>query len=519
MSYPCLVSRQDERYREQLSFAGEGLLTARVCHDHFEHVVVVEAEPWVSTEEARAVHSWTQSHTRSRLIQYQSLQVSLVFLYQGLLRLFPNLERECKASQINVAPGDFTFHFWAGPQILPYAQYLGNLPKTLFASRPALETLIRRLTLHSAVFPNINQTVGTVVGVTKGASNPGYLQQVRVRTKDGEVNIDAALVVDCTGSTQGSIKWLPRAGFGSTRHAEQLSLDVLKVSFDPKIRYSTIRCVVTSSLAQRLPVPGGFDNHDGGIFTLVADTLMDSRYLACVKYEGNSVLICCGARGSESLPVDLAGVRDHVAAIHVTHPIPDWFWGFLKMLNEVEDTMTHSSVCVPPSFWTHYENATNLPSNWIAIGDSVARINPVFGQGCPKVLLGVSCLNSLLHAADKASEQQKKTRSLPSDFSCRFFRMQAAKIAPLWDTPKSIDYGFTTTIPIAGETLELGSFRRWFIRQLQLLSTTDQQAGSLLWHGQMMLNSTSIDALHPILLAKILWFAFKNRYFVNSKAV
>ncbi len=95
----------------------------------------------------------------------------------------------------SVAPGDFTFHFWAGPQILPYAQYFGNLPKTLFASRQALETLIRRLTLNTVAFPNIHQMVGTVVGVTKDASNPGYLQQVRVRTKDGEMVIDAALVV------------------------------------------------------------------------------------------------------------------------------------------------------------------------------------------------------------------------------------------------------------------------------------------------------------------------------------
>ncbi len=82
------------------------------------------------------------------------------------------------------------------------------------------------------------------------------------------------------------MKWLPRAGFG--RDIDHLSLDGLKISYDPRIRYSTIRLVVTPSLAQRLPVPGGFDNHGGGIFTLVADSLMDSRYLACVKYEGNA---------------------------------------------------------------------------------------------------------------------------------------------------------------------------------------------------------------------------------------
>lgn len=59
--------------------------------------------------------------------------------------------------------------------------------------------------------------------------------------------------------------------------------------------------------------------------------------------------MCCGARESGSLPVNLAGVREHVAAIHVTHAIPDWFWVFLDMLNEVEDTLTCSSVTVRKS--------------------------------------------------------------------------------------------------------------------------------------------------------------------------
>lgn len=36
----------------------------------------------------------------------------------------------------------------------------------------------------------------------------------------------------------------------------------------------------------------------------------------------------------------------------------------------------------------------------------------------------------------------------------------------------------------------------------------DDQAGSVVWHSQHMYNSTAIDALHPVLLAKLLWRAF-----------
>ena len=49
-----------------------GLLAARVCHDHFDRVVVVEREAWLNTEDARVVEAWTQQHRRVNVIQYYS---------------------------------------------------------------------------------------------------------------------------------------------------------------------------------------------------------------------------------------------------------------------------------------------------------------------------------------------------------------------------------------------------------------------------------------------------------------
>ncbi|KAF9031538.1 hypothetical protein BDZ89DRAFT_1063935 [Hymenopellis radicata] len=491
-----------------------GLLTARACHDHFERVIVIEPEAWLSTEEGRLVQSWTQTQTRSRLIQYHSLHASLACLYYGLLRLFPNLAQECMASGIGIAPADFKSNFWGQYLRVPYEEYLGDLPKTLFASRRAIETLIRRLTLNSTAFPDIQQITGTVVGVTRDPSAPGYLRQVKVRTQDGELDIDAALVIDCTGSARAGIKWIQRAGFGSTHHPEGLSLARITDTFDGQMHYSTIRCVVSTSLAERLPIPGGFQNVGGCILSLTPDMHVQTRYFASMKLEGNSVLLCCGGWGSRDLPVNLAGVREYVASIHVTRPLPDWFWTFLEMMSEVEDTLTCSAVTAPASYWTHFENVPDLPSNWIAIGDSVSRVNPIYGHGCPKILLGVLAMNSLLHEASPKGDT--KTSVLPANFSQRFFKKQARRIQTLWNITKTIDYGLPATIPMQGETLAVGSFQRWLMRQLQLLSVEDSQAGSVVWHSQMMLNNTSIDALHPVLLGKILWFAFKHRYLVTK---
>ncbi|KAF9021116.1 hypothetical protein BDZ89DRAFT_1019753 [Hymenopellis radicata] len=464
-----------------------GLLTARVCHDHFERVIVVEPEAWLSTEEGRTTESWTQTQVRSRLIQYHACHASYALLYSAFKRLFPNLDDECLVSGIKAGAGDFGTQFGGKYLRVPYAQYLYNLPKTFYATRQALETLIRRLTLDPVVCPNIHQIAGTVVGVERDPSNPTYLDRVQVRTEDGVSDIEAVLVVDCTGSTQAGIKWLHRADGDQGK----MSLDRLKVSFDPKMHYSTMRLTVTPSLAARLP-PGY--NPAGAVFLLVPNEPGDNKHFICFKTEANCILMCCGAWGSSDLPVNLAGIREHITSMK--QPVPDWFWQYLDMLSEVEDTLSVAcgNLRVPPSYWTHFENATDLPSNWIAIGDSVARLNPFFGQGCPKALLGVACLNTLLHQV---------TARIPPDFSHKFFAAQAAKIKPA-------NYGMSTTTPIAGETLKVGSFGRWFSHHLQLLSTEDDQAGAILWKTQMMLDSTTIDALHPVLLLKVLLLACRR---------
>jgi len=83
--------------------------------------------------------------------------------------------------------------------------YLGDdknrkaLPKSLFATRHGLETLLRRLIIGNKQYPGIEQIVGTVTGVIPSPSDPTRLQGVSVRTNDGEKTINAALVIGlCT---------------------------------------------------------------------------------------------------------------------------------------------------------------------------------------------------------------------------------------------------------------------------------------------------------------------------------
>jgi hypothetical protein len=77
-----------------------GLLTARVCADHFSKVIIIDPEAWLITEEGmRDRHrqqgsDYMASRKRSRVPQYTSLHLYQPFSLMALRKLFPNFDRE-----------------------------------------------------------------------------------------------------------------------------------------------------------------------------------------------------------------------------------------------------------------------------------------------------------------------------------------------------------------------------------------------------------------------------------------
>ena len=63
-------------------FSYAGLATARICHDHFERVIIVEPEAWLATVEGWKLEQkgepTQKTKTRARVMQYQSLHGAAV---------------------------------------------------------------------------------------------------------------------------------------------------------------------------------------------------------------------------------------------------------------------------------------------------------------------------------------------------------------------------------------------------------------------------------------------------------
>ncbi|KAK0489389.1 hypothetical protein IW261DRAFT_1444751 [Armillaria novae-zelandiae] len=470
-----------------------GLLAARVCHDHFDDVVIVEPEAWMNTPDATRVDPWNQQSKRSRVMQYDSLHVILPVGYKAMSKLFPNIEEQGRASGIKIGPCYARIHFWGNDTRMPESEYGGALPKTVYAGRSGVETFLRRLVLGGD-YKNIRQVVGTVTGISRNTNTPETIDQVTVRTSEGTRTIPGALVVDCTGAAAAGMKWLRHEGYGFADGygRNQLPLDELKIAYDQKLHYTTLQFRITPELGRKLPgLPVPYDEC-WGIYNNSTDSSKENRCVYSQRVDGDIIQLCFSAMGECELPRTLEDAKICARSLVTEKPIPETFFQMLDMLDEVKDTMTCSPVRYPGSNYIRYERAVNLPTNWIAMGDSVMRVNPVYGQGCSKAFFGAICLHKLLMTSTV----------VPKDFSRKYFSIHAEKIRPLWDGLKAGDYSFSTTVPLPGETLSEGSWLRWYMKKLIILSFTDDQAGSALWHIRSLL-APSIDTLQPGLILKV----------------
>ncbi|KIK61241.1 hypothetical protein GYMLUDRAFT_166904 [Collybiopsis luxurians FD-317 M1] len=484
-----------------------GLFAARICHEFFESVLIVEPEEWLTSEDAMRQLSWEQMHKRTRVMQYQSLHAFQALLLDGLAKLFPDLEEQCRRSGIAIRPSAREMNL-AGPSVaiipVPTRSYNGNLPKTLFqCTRAGFETLLRRMVLGRGRYPRIKQVAGTVVGVSPQLKDFGRIGKITVRGADFQLReIEASLVVDCTGYARAGAKWLAQAGYGTAPiPAGKLTLQDSKIALDSKLHYSTLTCNVSSSTLEKLPIPEDRDL-ETLFYALFEDIPENGRRLfVLTKADGNRLTIFVGQSSDELVKYEtISTVRSLVQDLvpyNSNAPVPSWIFQTLDILEESRPELSYSHVRVPATAYIQYHKVANLPINFAALGDSVLSVNPLYGQGCTKAMLGAIALYTTLAQSETPEE-------LPPDFSERYFKEHFNKTDSLWQTTRVLDYGVPCTKPIAGEDLSSGRLLRWYIRKLWSLAIKDEQARRVVWDGAMGYG-TSVDPLNPWLAVKVLW--------------
>ncbi|KAG8945043.1 hypothetical protein FRC03_001829 [Tulasnella sp. 419] len=467
-----------------------GLLAARVCSDHFSEVIVVEPESLF--DDSGAPHA--VDFKRKRVLQYTALHGFQPVNLKVLRQLFPTFDEAVKAVGARVQPTEYNTHV-SGIRI-PSPE---NPEETVYISRAAYETVLRQLTVSAC--PNIKFLNGTVVGVNASSFDDTKIGSVSVRM-NGIANphvIPAALVIDSTGhSLAAGPKWLERAGFGAPKEGETLGKDQLhirdvRITYDPKMRYVCQSFRVRPEIQESLPIPGGY-KRAGFLYSNFSDPTMDNKTVLITWSDPDKLSFAIGGWDLQEKPRGTEELKIVLRSINTSEPIPQWVYDLIDMVAEDAVPEWDIDVRVPPLSYVQYHLAPNMPTNFCALGDSVMRVNPLFGQGCAKACLGASTLDAVLRQLSSRQDGPW----LSSDFGKVFWDLHTSRIQSIWTSNKAMDYSYASTIPVRGEDHSYGAFGRWYRDQLIILCA---QASTIIRDVDLLL----ISILQDTKVAEITW--------------
>ncbi|KAF8510624.1 hypothetical protein JB92DRAFT_2831512 [Gautieria morchelliformis] len=467
-----------------------GLITARVCSNHFEKVVMIEPEEWVTAvgsgvKDEGGQKSENPPPKRSRIAQYGAFHAYHAIMTVILRRLFPQVEHELGREGARRYPR-------------------GSLPRVILASRAAFETTLRRMVLTTC--PNVSYHAGSVIGLVRSESPTNRLAGVKLRTVVGEEqHISALLVVDCTGPAHGGYRWLKDLPPVACRPCDitprkSLPLEDLKIAYDPKMAYMTCIFDVPSTLIEPLKGHGFPMDYETAAYVYI--------YLPNSKVERNHMMM----QRQEKNTWCVADLRSFMSHLVPARPIPGWVHAMLDLFEQEDVPATYCFSRCPPTIYIQYHRAKNLPSNFIAVGDSVLQVNPVAGQGCTKAFVEAVTLNRMLTQCVPNPSQYATSFDdvLPSDFGQRFFAAQAKRTGRLWESMKITDYSFETTTPAPGDNLETtNAWRRVYAAGVMRLCTKDPYVAGVTYSMTNWL-APSTDAFSPVIVAKVLWLKIRD---------
>ncbi|KAF7310051.1 hypothetical protein MIND_00378100 [Mycena indigotica] len=237
--------------------------------------------------------------------------------------------------------------------------------------------------LNKSDYPNIEYLTGTVTDIVPDPTDPSRLSKVVVRTDFDVQELHTTLVADCTGTTRAGLKWLARHGYGaptsssSDKLPESTSLDKIKISFDQKLRYSSIIFTLDQEFHDNLGLPKEIKPLRSIISFLedaTENVMRRGRAFMCLmRMDANLLVAFVGHYGNgRPQPRNVSEMKEYVRDLHATTALPRWVFDLFDRLQEVEETSaTRSLVKVPPTTYVRYHLAANLPTNFVALGDSV----------------------------------------------------------------------------------------------------------------------------------------------------
>ena len=307
--------------------------------------------------------------------------------------------------------------------------------------------------------------VGDRPGVDRG--RPGRVTGARL--DDGEL-VETDLIVDCTGRGARSNHWLATLGFPAPRVSEVK----VGVGYATRFYRRSRGDLVEGSAVFSLPNPPG-----------------DKRAGLALPVEGDRWLISLGGWHDE-FPRDLPAFEQH--ARDLPHP------GIARLLERCQPLTELSVVHYPTSRRRYFEELSELPGGYLALGDAICSFNPIYGQGMTCAALEAVALGRLLDdtvGSDAAG--------LDSQLSRRYYQQAARIVATPWQFATGGDFSYPET---GGERPRGIRLKNAYAKRVQLASMVDPEVRKVFTSVQHLITEPAA-LMKPAMIARVLRGAHK----------
>ena len=426
-----------------------GMLAARVLVDRCDSVVILESDALPQSPEAR------------RGVP-QSMQPHVLFAkgYQILEDLFPGIGSDLEAAgaiKIDWAREFHHFDFGAWNQRTDTPSEIVSFT----CSRPLLEWAIRqKLAAYSSV-QWLNQH--RVSGLVEKDRRIVGVKAESLNASRSTIQHSATLVVDASGRRSAAPKWLTEAGFAPPT----------ATVINPFLGYATRRYQVPENFSEDWKVM---------LVSQQPPDLTRLGYLASI--ENNQWIATLGGYGRDFPPLDDAGFLAFARSLASPK-----FYDAIASAQPLSPIYAHRATA---NRWYHYEK-TEVPNGFVAIGDAVCALCPVYGQG-----MTVSALSAIV-LRDWLEEPQQSS----SDFQRRLAKNNQLA----WMMAVGQDSRFLTT---AGrkQPNRLEGLLGWYMEQLVKQTSTNASFNTLLMEVAHLLKSPA-QFYHPKVAAQVLMRSFR----------
>lgn len=428
-----------------------GLLSARVLADYFASVTIIETDKLPCLPDARrGVPQSVQPH------------VLLTKGYRILEELFPGIADKLKA--VGALPIDWAREFYIFNRNSWNA--LAPLPSgivSLTCSRPLLEWAIRQ---ELANFPNVQFLDGQRVTGLVMHSSTKQIAGVRSRSiiDSNQSELPASLVVDASGRRSQAPNWLQELGFAPPP----------ETVVNPLLGYATRRY---------RPLPSA--QADWKIMLISQSPPNGTRLGYLAKIEGGEWIATLGGYGGDFPPLDNEGFLEFARTL----PSPK----FYQAIKEAEPTSPIYAHRATANRLRHYEKVV-LPQGFVALGDAVCALCPVYGQGMTVSAKAAIVLHDWLAGQHNLFNQSL----IPS----RFQKKLAKSNSFSWTVATTQDARFPTTKGGNKPTSE-GGFLAAYSERLLDLTSSDSNVHTLLLEVTQLLKSP-LALYHPQIVWRVL---------------